>query len=728
MASARNRGGLWAFEAFGVCRQKTGMRSERNHTLVSDQRLSSYSRYRVEVIACILGMSVLWQAQPAFSWRFELIEVGGYHRVEDGAGNEIREDTQLGHVERSLSSSAGTGYLSYDLAVSADVFSYVARTAATGVNTGYHYVAGTCRPFVELMTIADDGDQDSTYVSVRFSGKTTSSCNYEAAIRGFLNIGETQFSAYCGQNDSSQVFDAQVAVGDSTIIRLFDYDDDMPVGSAFVYASVRDFFSCASEAIFDLSVRINQCGTGTPECPKPVVLLVTGWDVGIFTSRYDLGLLILASATLSASGWQPEFLPSPTKAELYTALSSPCVRGLHISAHGTGLEPDGSNPVSNRSNIWLKNTAGTGGEEVTAAELGAVVGDRRLDFIAPLACNQYEDKWRAAFPNVGKVILPLGNGPGGSHAHSGRYILPSVQYTAASAGAFSINSPACPDKVLHFATSHAARVWQGVSRECSAFRVCDEDGCGHDLYPAIACAENVDLPMAGAIGVSAADGSFEILAHYAPGHADTTIVDGTTFAAIPSHMMPGGGWLPYRHIAVNSVTTPSDVLPVSFQVIMRYEDADLASAGIGDEASLLVYWVSGEAGGSFVPASVDTVLDEVSFSVLGSGVGGIYGVGVTGVPTIRRSAATLYDAIPNPFNPRTTIKFDLPEGGPVRLSVFDVAGRLVRTLVDDTMPQGSHEAVWDGRDSSGREVASGSYLARLEFGGKVETVRMGLIR
>jgi hypothetical protein len=83
---------------------------------------------------------------------------------------------------------------------------------------------------------------------------------------------------------------------------------------------------------------------------------------------------------------------------------------------------------------------------------------------------------------------------------------------------------------------------------------------------------------------------------------------------------------------------------------------------------------------------------------------------------------------PNPFNPRTTIKYDLPATGPVRLSVFDVAGRLVRTLVDENKLQGSFEAVWDGRDSSGKEVSSGSYLARLEFGGKVETVRMGLVR
>ena len=63
-----------------------------------------------------------------------------------------------------------------------------------------------------------------------------------------------------------------------------------------------------------------------------------------------------------------------------------------------------------------------------------------------------------------------------------------------------------------------------------------------------------------------------------------------------------------------------------------------------------------------------------------------------------------------------------------RGEVDDLAGRLVRTLVDEDKPQGSFEAVWDGRDASGREVSSGTYLARLSFGGRVETVRMGLVR
>lgn len=100
----------------------------------------------------------------------------------------------------------------------------------------------------------------------------------------------------------------------------------------------------------------------------------------------------------------------------------------------------------------------------------------------------------------------------------------------------------------------------------------------------------------------------------------------------------------------------------------------------------------------------------------------------TPVPNAVPAALRLYPCQPNPFNPRTTIKYDLPEAGAVHLAVFDLAGRLVCTLVDENKAQGSFEAVWDGRDTSGREVSSGTYLARLEFDGRVETVRMGLVR
>lgn len=99
----------------------------------------------------------------------------------------------------------------------------------------------------------------------------------------------------------------------------------------------------------------------------------------------------------------------------------------------------------------------------------------------------------------------------------------------------------------------------------------------------------------------------------------------------------------------------------------------------------------------------------------------------TAVP-VALTGARLYPNQPNPFNPQTTLRFHLPEAGRVRLEVYDVAGRLVRVLVVGERTAGSNEAVWDGRDDGGQAVGSGTYLARLSFNGRIETVRMGLVR
>jgi len=83
---------------------------------------------------------------------------------------------------------------------------------------------------------------------------------------------------------------------------------------------------------------------------------------------------------------------------------------------------------------------------------------------------------------------------------------------------------------------------------------------------------------------------------------------------------------------------------------------------------------------------------------------------------------------PNPFNPKTTIRFDLPETQSVRLAIFDAAGRRVATLVDATLPAGYHDATWNGRDDAGRALASGVYFYRLEAGPLRETRRMLLLK
>ena len=74
----------------------------------------------------------------------------------------------------------------------------------------------------------------------------------------------------------------------------------------------------------------------------------------------------------------------------------------------------------------------------------------------------------------------------------------------------------------------------------------------------------------------------------------------------------------------------------------------------------------------------------------------------------------LTGAYPNPFNPQTTVAFDLAKADHARISIYDVQGRLVRRLVDETFAAGHHSAVWMGRDDKGQGVASGVYFARLE--------------
>ena len=86
-------------------------------------------------------------------------------------------------------------------------------------------------------------------------------------------------------------------------------------------------------------------------------------------------------------------------------------------------------------------------------------------------------------------------------------------------------------------------------------------------------------------------------------------------------------------------------------------------------------------------------------------------------------------AVPNPFNPSTMIRYDLPAGGAaVTLRIYDAAGRMVRTLVDGYVAGGSRNAMWDGRDSTGRPAPSGVYLVRLTAPGVVRAGKIALVK
>ena len=138
-------------------------------------------------------------------------------------------------------------------------------------------------------------------------------------------------------------------------------------------------------------------------------------------------------------------------------------------------------------------------------------------------------------------------------------------------------------------------------------------------------------------------------------------------------------------------------------------------------------WVDEEwtptAGYRYQVAGVDRHGNVGQFANLSGGE--ISGGSSGGLP--RRT--TLAQNWPNPFNPQTTIAFDLHRQVAVTLRVFDISGRLTRVLLDEEVRgSGSHEAVWNGQDDSGRRVASGTFFYRLEAGDFSETKRMILIK
>jgi hypothetical protein len=98
--------------------------------------------------------------------------------------------------------------------------------------------------------------------------------------------------------------------------------------------------------------------------------------------------------------------------------------------------------------------------------------------------------------------------------------------------------------------------------------------------------------------------------------------------------------------------------------------------------------------------------------------------GEFGVP----AAFVVDQNFPNPFNPRTTIQFAIPSSGPTRVTVFDVAGRHIKTLVDEDLPAQTHRVVWSGEDDGGRGVAAGVYFYMVTNGANRSVGRMALVK
>jgi len=98
-------------------------------------------------------------------------------------------------------------------------------------------------------------------------------------------------------------------------------------------------------------------------------------------------------------------------------------------------------------------------------------------------------------------------------------------------------------------------------------------------------------------------------------------------------------------------------------------------------------------------------------------------------PDLRQTrSATLTQNFPNPFNPTTSITFTIRRTTDISLTVYDILGRKIRTLLNETRPGGTYSVVWDGKNAVGRQVASGHYFYRIEAGEFNSTRTMLLLK
>jgi len=89
---------------------------------------------------------------------------------------------------------------------------------------------------------------------------------------------------------------------------------------------------------------------------------------------------------------------------------------------------------------------------------------------------------------------------------------------------------------------------------------------------------------------------------------------------------------------------------------------------------------------------------------------------------------SLSQAYPNPFNPVTTLRYDLPEQATVNIIIYDMLGREVRTLVNTTQDAGFKSVIWNATNDYGKPVSAGVYLYQIQAGEFVQTRKMVLLK
>jgi hypothetical protein len=150
---------------------------------------------------------------------------------------------------------------------------------------------------------------------------------------------------------------------------------------------------------------------------------------------------------------------------------------------------------------------------------------------------------------------------------------------------------------------------------------------------------------------------------------------------------------------------------------------DLSDA-LGALGAVRLRFTAQDTGGT---TKVEALVDEVRITAKRPIVVGVGHPGETPSGRIPARLA-LHANEPNPFQPQTLIRFDLPRPTTLALAVYNTSGQRVRTLVAGRRPAGTHSVVWDGKNDRGDALASGVYLLRLETPDRQETRKAILVR
>jgi hypothetical protein len=177
-------------------------------------------------------------------------------------------------------------------------------------------------------------------------------------------------------------------------------------------------------------------------------------------------------------------------------------------------------------------------------------------------------------------------------------------------------------------------------------------------------------------------------------------------------------------------------MKVSFLNFATEADFDFVYIKDGSGTTVWTYhgslgnFVSGPVNGETITVELvtDQFVTDYGFDIDGYYWNDPANPGITGLTQAAPEKYALEQNYPNPFNPSTAISYQLPQATRVTLSIYDLSGQLVKTLVDEEQPANSYTIFWDGTNKAGRKVASGIYIYALRAGDFVQKRRMALLK